>query len=774
MSEPLKKPAPAPESYTPREMPEIMKLAEQGILQTQNLTENVLRGVPKAPSDDFEGITHFPKFLKVALDYLGDELDYTFAIVASGGAFRLSWDTAGWNGGSGDISHTYDNAEATFRNGITALGREFRMLWRDGNEFGHPGNGTKEDFKAFIKEQIDRGFPVISLGPVGPPEAGIILGYRDGGDTLLGWSDFQSWDWKDFDEEGHFVTDTWWKDGEGNQIRAVMSLGEITGPRVGEKEILHNAAAALEGRRDGSFAKGVAAYDAWKNALLGAKRKDVKGKIEGNDMGGWLLLVAHGEPLNTLADGRKNAYRYFTQLAKAYPEQPVYAEIAAQFGTLVEILLKKVYGAMRSKAPHGFECGKKQRRAMARASVRRKIAGYIDEMKAADEKALALMKQLLAPEGYTPREMPEIMKLAQQAQNGDTAKPPRRHAIEPAEKIVKYDGDKWPFSNVHSAALQAAGLLYGRTDQHNDAEYSIQNALTGEAFGLFYAPDAAWTRSPGTGIYGLRGVRLHNPSCGADELRGLVRRHVAGGNAVIVRKLEAARAYLVFGYRRGGKRLLCCEFEDGNDWRNCSYDFGKPAVLKKWTDGVTELLLWEQDGPRLSRGAAYRQALAEGCRLLTLQTPDAGMDIEKLQGAGQPLFDEWVNRLEQANAENREQFFEMIPEVFPGFIALYENRLHLWKFMNACAAMYGSAALDKAAALCGQLKDLAMRAAAQSNSCSWEHDEMPETAGWDQHLLPKEATPNERRGAMLEKLGACRALEIEIARNIQLFLEGSR
>ena len=397
MSEPARKPGHIPEGYSPKAKPEIMKLVEeQAAPQPKGLSENVLRGVPKAPPGDFEGITHFPKFLKVVSDYLGDGLDYTYAAVACGGAFRLAWDTSGWNGGSGDISHTYGDAEAPFRNGVTALGREFRMLWREGNAFGHPGNGSKEDFKALIKERIDRGYPLISLGPVGPPEAGLIVGYRDGGDTLLGWSDFQSWGWKNLDEEGRFVTDTWWEGEGGNRIHAVMSLGEITGPRMGEQEIIRNAAAALEGRRDGSFAKGIAAYDVWKKALLDAGGKDIKGKIPGNDMGDWLLLVAHGEPLNSLADGRKNAQRYFTRLARKHPEQPVYAEIAGAFGTLVGILLKKVYGAMRSKAPHGFACGKKQKKALARAGTRRKIAGYIDEMKAADEKALTLMKELLA------------------------------------------------------------------------------------------------------------------------------------------------------------------------------------------------------------------------------------------------------------------------------------------------------------------------------------------------------------------------------------------
>ena len=223
--------------------------------------EKILQGVPKVYYGAFGGITPFPVCLKAVSDYLGDTLDYTYAIVASGAAFRLVWDTTEWNGGNVDIMLAYDKPETPFRNGITALGRAFNILWRA--EVGiNPGTGTREDFKTFIKEQIDMGNPVISLGPIGPPEAGIIAGYRDGGETLLGWSLFQ---WGD--DEGYFATDKWWDEGD---FWAVMSLGSLHAPRFCTKQIVENAIAALEGRQEGKYQKGIAAYDAWKNALLNA------------------------------------------------------------------------------------------------------------------------------------------------------------------------------------------------------------------------------------------------------------------------------------------------------------------------------------------------------------------------------------------------------------------------------------------------------------------------------------------------------------------------
>ena len=344
--------------------------------------EKILRGVPKAYYGAYGGITPFPICLKSVSDYLGDPLDYTFAIVACGGAFRFTWDTTGWNGGNVDIAHTYDDYETVFRNGVTALGREFAMLWRAGNAWGRPGNGAKEDFKAFIKAQIDEGAPVISLGPIGPAEAGIITGYRDGGGTLLGWSLFQ-WDEKTFNEDGYFITDRWWDEGD---FFGAMSLGRVAAPRADETEIIKNAIAALGGRQDGQYAKGVAAYDAWKKALLGAEEKDFAMMP---DWGQSIAAMCQGDATDCLIDGRKNAYLYFRFLADKHPGNPRYAEIAEHFGNIAKLIHEKIYAALG-----GHERGEAQNRALAQLETRRKIAEGIDELKALDEKALALMKAL--------------------------------------------------------------------------------------------------------------------------------------------------------------------------------------------------------------------------------------------------------------------------------------------------------------------------------------------------------------------------------------------
>ncbi|MCL1888087.1 MAG: RNA polymerase subunit sigma-24 [Kiritimatiellaeota bacterium] len=347
--------------------------------------EKILRGVPKAHYGAFGGITPFPTCLKAVSDYLGDELDYAYAMAASGAAFRFAWNTAEWDGGNVDISHTYDDAERAYRQGVAALGRDFKILWREKNSWNHPGAGTKDDIKAFIKTQIDAGRPLISIGIIGPPEAAVITGYRDDGNVLLGWSFFQQWMWRDFNGDGYFVNGAWEND---KDFVAVMSLGETAAPRMAAGPIIANAIAALEGRQEGKHAKGVAAYDAWKKALLGAEEKDFAINPDWQQS---IVAMCQGDATDCLVDGRKNASIWFKRLADENPGQPLYAEISAQFDVIAKTIHGEIYPLLG-----GWQRGPENNKRLESLETRQKIAAHIDAMKAADERALALMRQLHA------------------------------------------------------------------------------------------------------------------------------------------------------------------------------------------------------------------------------------------------------------------------------------------------------------------------------------------------------------------------------------------
>ncbi len=343
---------------------------------------SLLRGVPRVYYGAFGGITPFPICLKAVSDYLGDPVDYQNVMVASGAAFRFAWDTTGWNGGNVDIALTYDDCERPYRNGVTALGRSFKMLWRKDNAWGHPGSATREEYRDFITAEIDAGRPLISLGPVGPSEAGILTGYADGGETLCGWSCFQ-YGMPTEPEEGCYLSNNWWD----CEFPGVMSLGPVTGPRMTETEILCNAIEALEGRQEGVYAKGVAAYDAWKRAVLEADETDFAQTIGGDH----LVMMCHSDATDCLVDGRTNAASWFSTLAEAHPEQPLYGRIAAQFSRIGREIREQVYSLLG-----GYERGSAQIAALEDPAIRKQLGACIDRMRTADETALALMKELAA------------------------------------------------------------------------------------------------------------------------------------------------------------------------------------------------------------------------------------------------------------------------------------------------------------------------------------------------------------------------------------------
>lgn len=220
----------------------------------------VLFGVQKVQYT-YEESTPFPAVLRSCLNYMGQDIRYARLMAATGAAFRLRWNLTQWDGGNVDIMNIYEKREEAYIRGFQAAGREWRFLWQTGNT-------RKEDFEEFIKIEIDAGRPVIALGIIGPPEAAIVCGYRNGGKTLLGWNFFQenpeyAGDAKT-DDSGYFICDTWW---ENPETRLLMSIGEERATGLGARELLENAYAVLTNERMGDYAGGQQAYTAWALAM---------------------------------------------------------------------------------------------------------------------------------------------------------------------------------------------------------------------------------------------------------------------------------------------------------------------------------------------------------------------------------------------------------------------------------------------------------------------------------------------------------------------------
>ncbi len=341
---------------------------------------SVLYGVPRAQYGAYQGCTPYPICLKACLNYLGEDLRYDEIMVRSAAAFRLTWNTGEWDGGNVDICFAYDDPGRSYTTGVEAMGRECTLLWRTEET-------PKDAFTALLRAQLDRGNPVIALGVIGPPEAGIVTGYRDGGETLLGWNVFQ--DNPEFggdvklDESGYYVCDTWW---ENPCTLALIAIGERVREPWTLKQVLEQGIEVLTGRQSGPFAKGVAAYDAW-------------AKVIGDDAqfpAGAVLpllverLMCQGDATDCLQDGRGNAASYLRGLAEGHPHGEALREIASHFQQVAN------QAQAMSDSLGGWMRGEAQMRALAQPETRRAIVQRIEAAKAADTKALGAMRALCA------------------------------------------------------------------------------------------------------------------------------------------------------------------------------------------------------------------------------------------------------------------------------------------------------------------------------------------------------------------------------------------
>lgn len=209
----------------------------------------VLYGVPKVKYC-YEECTPFPSALKACLNYMGQDISYSYLMASTGASFRLRWHLKEWDGGNVDIMAIYENPWLAFEKAFQSAGRQFKILEKTPKT-------TKEAFMDMIKSEIDAGRPVIALGIIGPPEACIVTGYRDGGHTLLGWNFFQ--DNPEFakdviiDESGYFICSTWW---ENPETRALISIGESQDVKLPLSAILKNAMGVMANERIKDYAGG--------------------------------------------------------------------------------------------------------------------------------------------------------------------------------------------------------------------------------------------------------------------------------------------------------------------------------------------------------------------------------------------------------------------------------------------------------------------------------------------------------------------------------------
>jgi AraC-like DNA-binding protein len=349
----------------------------------------VLYGVQKVEYKS-EEYTPFPAVLRSCLNYMGQEIRYAYLMAATGAAFRLRWNAACWDPGNVDIMNVFADPEEAFARGFRAAGRSVSIMRREAAT-------TKADFAAFIRAEIDEGRPVIALGILGPPEACVIAGYRDGGDTLLGWNFFQ--DFPEFggggvkDESGYFVTDAWW---DNPSTVTLMSIGEECAELPDASEILKMALDVLSretiAHANGcSHLGGQAAYRAM--AASFARDGDFPPGMPLPQL--FERLMCFTDALTMVHEGRGCAATWLKELATSLDAEgkgnlASLARKAAGFFDGERALVDEI-----TSLPGYAEPGEKRALALAEPSFRKEIVARILRAAELDQAAATAIRELL-------------------------------------------------------------------------------------------------------------------------------------------------------------------------------------------------------------------------------------------------------------------------------------------------------------------------------------------------------------------------------------------
>lgn len=363
--------------------------SSEEIMKKKNTIERtddscVLYGVRKVEYC-YEEATPFPACLRSVLNYLGQEIDYCYLMAASGASFRLRWNPAFWDGGNVDIMNIHEDPKESFIRAFKAAGRSWRFL--------EPSDSTKkEDFISFIKSEIDEGRPLIALGIIGPPEACIVSGYRNGGTTLLGWNFFQ--DNPEFaggsgkDASGYFTTDRWW---ENRETVMLMAVGEERQAQGSLREMVEHAVWILETEKVGPWAGAQAAWKLWLDKLA-----DESEWGEGLPLPKLFeRLMCQNDALTMISEGRAYAH-YFLKWAEGSLKEQGKAE-AAKLASEAAGLFNRIFEAGQSvwKMQGGMN-SEASARTLARPEVRAKMLPLLREAAKLETEAGGMLNKLLA------------------------------------------------------------------------------------------------------------------------------------------------------------------------------------------------------------------------------------------------------------------------------------------------------------------------------------------------------------------------------------------
>jgi hypothetical protein len=196
----------------------------------------------------------FPGAVESLLGFIKEPVSYEYLMGVTGAAFRRVWDRD--DGGNVDLMYFHPEPH---RRLFEALGFGYRVVPRT----------DRDSMITAVKASIAAGMPVIAFGIIGPPEAGLVTGYDQGGDILLGHSYF---DFTPRPSGGYYEQSDWHKQMDSGSIGMIV-LGERR-PRPEPRKVLITSlewaidlALRPQRREIPDHTCGLAAYEGWAMGL---------------------------------------------------------------------------------------------------------------------------------------------------------------------------------------------------------------------------------------------------------------------------------------------------------------------------------------------------------------------------------------------------------------------------------------------------------------------------------------------------------------------------
>ncbi len=247
--------------------------------------------------------------LDATLRYLKEPVDYTYLMGVSAAAFRLSFHQPNWCPSSPDAATNETYAMQV----LNAVGYKGQFL--------NTEMTSQKEINQTIRDEIDKGIPVVAIDVVKVADWGVVTGYQNGKLICRSY-------WDKGDEYSVAEKDPW-----------IILKIEKAGPAPPKIDSIRDSlklAVDLSRKKEiDHYANGLAAYDAWVKDL--ENEDSFKGMDEATFMHYWHV---NGWVYDSLFDARVAATRYLQSVKEEFSgkEKAAITDAAQRFEDVMKTL----------------------------------------------------------------------------------------------------------------------------------------------------------------------------------------------------------------------------------------------------------------------------------------------------------------------------------------------------------------------------------------------------------------------------------------------------